>query len=111
MPANAKRSFWQRFRRPFRWCRIALWSFLLLLLGSFLYFNVIGLPDFLKSLLLAELRTRGIELEFSRLRWRWFQGLVAESVQIGGAGLAESPELSVAEVAVKLDPAELRRFH
>src|SRR6266540_3616928 len=107
MPPKSKRSFWQRIRRPFRWCRVTLWSLLLLLLGSFLYFNVIGLPEFLKSRLRTELRSRGVELEFSRLRWRWFQGLVAESVHLGGSQLPQSPELSAAEVWVKLDPAEL----
>src|SRR5919109_242413 len=110
MRSHDKRSFWQRIRRPFRWCRIALWSLLLLLLSSFLYLNVIGVPDFLKARLVAELRSRGIDLQFSRLRWRWFQGLVAESVQVGGTKRAESPVLSVAEVAVKLDPPQLRKF-
>ncbi|HKS36005.1 MAG TPA: AsmA-like C-terminal region-containing protein [Verrucomicrobiae bacterium] len=110
MPPTAKRGLWQRIRRPFRWCRIALWSLILFLLGSFLYLNVIGLPQFLKAPLVTELRARGIDLEFSRLRLRWFQGLVAESVHMGGTEYAESPEFSVAEVAVKLDLSALRRF-
>lgn len=110
MPPTAKRGLWQRIQRPFRWCRIVLWSLILFLLGSFLYLNVIGLPGFLKSPLVTELRSRGIDLEFSRLRLRWFQGLVAESVHVGGTEYAESPEFSVAEVAVKLDLAALRRF-
>jgi hypothetical protein len=83
---------------------------MLFLLGSFLYLNVIGLPEFLKSPLVAELRARGIDVDFTRLRLRWFQGLVAESVHMGGTEHDESPEFWVAEVAVKLDPAALRRF-
>lgn len=110
MPTTAKRGLWQRIRRPFRWCRIALWCLILVLLGSFLYLNIIGLPEFLKSPLVAELRSRGIDVEFGRLRLRWFQGLVAESVHLGGTEHAESPEFSVAEVAVKLDPASLRKL-
>ena len=53
MPPSAKQGFWQRLRRFFRWCRIGLLSFVLLLLASLTYLNRVGLPEFLKTRLVA----------------------------------------------------------
>src|SRR4029077_15877177 len=71
-------------------------------------FNRIGLPDFLKTRLVASLHSRGIELEFSRLRLR-LRGLVAENVRIGG-GNARLPTLTLAEVQLRPDFSALRQF-
>ena len=82
MPPSAKQGFWRRFRRGFRWCRISLLFLVLLLLGSLTYLNRVGLPEFLKARLVSELRARGVVLEFTRMRLRWYHGLVAENVSL-----------------------------
>src|SRR5213076_1976372 len=110
MPPSAKQGFWQRLRRFFRWCRIGLLSFLLLLLASLTYLNRVGLPEFLKTRLVAELRARGVVLEFTRMRLRWYHGLVAENVSLGRADDPAGPHLSIGEADLKLDRAALHQL-
>jgi hypothetical protein len=69
----------------FRRLRIGVWVLILTLLGGVLYLNQIGLPDFAKQPLLENLRARGLDLQFSRLRLRWHYGIVAENVRFGRA--------------------------
>lgn len=110
MPANRKRRFWRICRICFRYTRIVLWLLILLLLGCLIYVNQIGLPGFVKRPLLQKLRERGVELQFSRLRWRWDQGIVAENVRFGEANEPLSPEFKLAQVQVQLNYEALRKF-
>ena len=73
------------------------------LVCAVVWLNQFGLPDFLKPRLVENLRTHGIELEFSRLRLHFVRGLVAENVLIGGAKTPDSPTLSLREVQLQLD--------
>jgi AsmA-like C-terminal region len=101
--------FWHKCRVGFRWCRISLWLVVLAALCAVIWFNQVGLPDFLKTRLVATLRERGVELEFSRMRLRFDRGIVAENVRIGGVPAA-GPVLTLAEVQLQLDfRAFLRR--
>jgi hypothetical protein len=109
MPPRAKRGFWSRCRRTLRWFRFLSYAVILLVVGSLVYLNQVGLPEFAKNKLLAELRSNGVALQFERLRWRWFRGLVAEKVSLGRATAGERPELTVAEVALNLDALALLR--
>jgi hypothetical protein len=95
--------FWRKCRVCFRWCRISAWLLVLAGLCAVAWFNRIGLPDFLKTRLVATLHERGINLEFSRLRLRFERGLVAENVRIGGGENIGSPVLTLAEVQLQLD--------
>src|SRR5882724_2296681 len=103
MPPIARQGFWQRLRRYFRWCRISLLLLVLLLLGGLTYLNRVGLPEFLKARLVAELRARGVVLEFTRMRLRWYHGLVAENVHLGRADDPAGPRISIGEADLKLD--------
>lgn len=76
---------------------------LLLLMGvPFLYLNQIGLPDFAKSLLQAELQANGLNLEFDRLRWRTQRGLVAEGIQLQTTATNSQPKLLAEELEIRL---------
>jgi len=75
--------FRRRVRICFRWCRITVLFTLLLLTVGLIYLSHSGLPGFLQRPLLAELRERGIDLEFQRLHLRWYRGLVADDVRFG----------------------------
>jgi len=79
-----------------------------LLLGLFL--NRAGLPDFIKSRLVAALRQQGWELEFSRLRWRWHRGLVAEDLQLERLRRTEGPQLFIAQAQCVIRHAALLRL-
>ena len=101
--------FWRKCRVGFRWCRISAWLVLLAVLCALLWFNRVGLPDFLKRPLVEKLHARGIELEFTQLRLHFTRGLVAENVRIGQAVTPGSPVLSLSEAQLRLDYRAL--FH
>src|SRR5262245_11310192 len=93
----------RRWRAGFRWLRRLVLLFVLLLLGTLIYLNQVGLPDFVKNPLLENLRARGIELQFNRLRLRLGRGLVAEKVRVGRADETSSPQLEVRQLQLRLD--------
>jgi len=110
MTPRRKRRFWRRCGICFRWLRITVWLLILALLGALIYLNQIGLPDFAKQPLLENLRARGIDLQFSRLRLSWYHGLVAENVRFGRADEPRSPQLTLAEVRLRFNDAALTRL-
>src|SRR5215813_9518157 len=102
---SRSRGFRRNFRSCFRWCRISVLFLILLLIGALVYLNRVGLPAFLKARLVSELRARGLDLNFTRLRLRWYHGLVAENLSLGSADDPFGPHLSIAETDLRLDPA------
>lgn len=82
--------------------------FALVCLGA--YLNKIGLPDFVKRPLLANLRSHGVDLEFSRLRLRGYRGIVADDVRLAGMDNPAMPTFHANSADVKLDYAALARL-
>src|SRR6516165_3967530 len=80
-PAHRDMGFWRKCRITFRWFRFTVWALVIVLIGAFLWFNRVGLPDFMKTRLVAAMREQGVELEFSRLRLSLVRGLVADNVR------------------------------
>ena len=111
MATRQKGSFWRTCRVYFRRVRISVWLLILALLGALLYLNQIGLPDFAKKPLLENLRARGLDLQFSRLRLSWYHGIVAENVRFGRADDPLSPQLTLAQVQMRLNYPALARLH
>jgi hypothetical protein len=109
MAQNPSPSRWPKWRRAARWLRISLLTALFLAVAVFSYLNQIGLPDFIKDRLLAELRARGFNAQFTRLRLTWFRGIVAEEVQLGKSGYS-SPHLAVREAELRLHRGALAKF-
>lgn len=100
-------------RRIFRWCwRSGLLALLVPMLagGAFLYVNQVGIPDFAKGPILAQLRDRGIELEFGRMRFRIGRGIVAENVNLGRAGQRVAEQFYADQVLLKFNNRSLLRF-
>src|SRR5207247_9069774 len=110
MAPAAKSRFWRKCRIYFRGFRITVLLVILALLGALVYLNQSGLPGFVKRPLLDRLRARGVDLEFSRLRLRWYRGIVAENVRFGQARDPASPRLSAKEVEIELNGRALRRW-
>lgn len=109
-PERKRWTFWRMCRVGFRCVRIVAWLLVLAALVAFLWFNQRGVPDFVKRPVLAELKARGFNLEFQRLRWQWFRGLVAEGISVAKSGDATGPRFTAAEAEVRLDHEALRRF-
>ena len=102
--------FWRKCRIAFRCVRFAVWAAVLLALAAFTWFNLVGLPGFLKTRLVTALHQRGVELEFSRMRLRLIHGLICDNVRIGGAKNSDSPVLTAREVQLRVNfPALLHR--
>jgi hypothetical protein len=101
--------FWRKCRTGFRWFRITVLFAVLALVCALVWFNRIGLPDFLKRRLVETLQARGIELEFSRMRLNLARGLVVENVRLGHAKTPGDPAFSVAEIQLELNYRALLR--
>jgi hypothetical protein len=111
MGARFQSPGWRRCRVCVRWVRIAILLLILTLLVCGAYLNEIGLPKFLKDRLVQRLHARGVDLRFSRLRLRYYRGIVADNVRFGTTdAAAPGPHFSGAEVELKLDHAALRHF-
>ena len=110
MAEPQKKSRWRHFWRAFRWLRIGCWLAVLTVVVAFIYLNQVGLPNFAKRRVQAELRERGLDVEFERLRLRWYEGIVAEKLTLTRTNAAEGLQLSIQEAKVGLDADELRKF-
>src|SRR6478736_6359968 len=94
--------FWRLCRIYLRRFRITLLVVIFLVVGSLVYLDQVGLPGFIQRPLLQKLRDRGVNLQFSRLRWRWHHGIVAENVMFGATN-AGGPKLWAEEARVRLN--------
>jgi hypothetical protein len=103
-----RRGFWRSLAVYFRRFRIVVWLLLLAVIASFIYLNQVGLPGMIKRPLLQRLEARGINIEFSRVRVRWYEGVVAEDVQFGSAA-GNSPRVTARETKVLLNWRSLLR--
>jgi len=95
--------FWRKCRIAFRCVRFGIWLVVLAIIGAFLWFNRIGLPDFLKTRLVSTLHERGVELEFSRMRLSLVHGLVADKVQAGTGRTPDSATFTARSVWFQFD--------
>lgn len=103
MGGHKKRRFWRVCRVYFRSFRILVWLAVLVVLTAVIYLNQIGLPEMVKRPLLNKLHDRGLDLQFSRLRLSWYEGIIAENVHFGPADVEFSPHLKIEEVHVRLN--------
>ncbi len=99
--------FWRQCRLTFRWFRRAVWLAVLAVLAALLWLNRVGLPDFVKTSLVADLHARGVALEFSRMRLHFVHGVVTENVRLGQPQTPDSPVFSAREVRLRLNYSEL----
>jgi hypothetical protein len=113
MAEPTQKPFWRGCRRVFRWCRIASLLLVLFAVCLVIFLTKVGLPEVIKRPLLSELSNRGIEFQYKRIRWNWFQGIVAEQVTIGETNQTGGLRLQASEVIVRLDDEKLKdfRFH
>ncbi len=97
-------------RRLFRYFRIACWLLVLFLVGAWVYLNQVGLPDFIKEPILTEMRQRGLDLHFSRLRLHWYRGIVAENVNFGQTGKELGPQVYIDDLEIRFNHEALRHL-
>lgn len=102
MARKPQSRWWRISRRVFRWCRIGVWLLVLAVIIAAVWLNRVGLPDFLKEQLVTELRSRGISLQFTRMRLHWYRGIIADNVRVGKPADTNAPHLSATEAELLL---------
>ena len=75
----------------------------LVLVCALVWFNRVGLPDFLKRRLVETLQRQGVELAFTRMRLHLVHGLIVENVRLGHAQAPDDPVFSAAEIQLQLN--------
>lgn len=108
-PPKRKR-FWLCCRWAIRGLRIVLLLAVLLLVTGFIWFNQVGMPEFAKTSLQEELKSRGLEVEFQRMYWKWFQGIVTEDLTIRPSEGRIGPSINIESADVDLDLAKLAQL-
>ncbi len=98
-----RRKIWKTLRVYFRRFRISVQLVVLLLIGSLVYLNQVGLPGLLKQPLLDRLRAAGLDFEYSRLRLRFYQGIVAEGARFARSNDTDAPQLTAGQVELQIN--------
>lgn len=110
-PAKRPRSLgWRMFFTTFKWCRISilLFIFVVIILGLFL--NHVGLPEWLERRVEDQFRKSGWEMKFSKLRLRWYHGIVADEVQLQRTNVLAGPSLFLQTAEFRLNWKALRHL-
>ncbi|HMJ91977.1 MAG TPA: hypothetical protein VK530_19300, partial [Candidatus Acidoferrum sp.] len=98
---------WRIARRVFRWFRIVVLLLVLAAIIGAVWLNHVGLPDFLKERLVAELRSRGVSLQFTRMRLHWYRGIIADDVRVGKPAETNAPQFSATQAELLIDGGAL----
>jgi len=97
----------RRLRGGFRWARITVWFLIFLAVVAVAYLHLLGLPDFLKRPLLARMRERGFEAQFTSAKLGWGPAVIIENASFRRPDQPLSPRLSAAQTHVLLNWTEL----
>jgi len=100
-------AFWRGCRVAFRLGRLLAWCLILLVLGTLLYLDRVGLPELFRQPLLKQVRQHGLELEYARLRLRLFSGLLADHVALRPVAATNAPRLQAEHVRLDLNTTAL----
>src|SRR5215510_6646216 len=101
-PKPARRRIWRILLTTFKWCRIAVLLIVLVAILLSLFLNDVGLPPWLEKRVEDQFRAKGWEMKFSRLRLRWYRGIVAEDLQLERINSQEGPHLFVQSTEFRL---------
>lgn len=110
-PAKPPRSpGWRMFFTTFKWCRISILLFVLVVIILGLFLNHVGLPEWIERRVEGQFRKNGWEMKFSRLRLRWYHGIVAEELQLQRTNALAGPSLFLQAAEFRLNWKALRHF-
>ena len=86
-----------------KWVRISLLLFCLVVIVLGLFLNHVGLPDWLNRRVEDQFRSKGWDLQYSRLRLRWYSGIVAEDLQLQRTNGLYGPSLFLQRAEFRLN--------
>jgi len=100
-------------RQRRRWIRSGLrWGFwccmlvAIVLLSFVWYFENRGLPEFVKTRILNNLREKGLEIDFDSMRWIPSQGVLVENATLVAPDNPNEPSFSAATIQVSMQPLQ-----
>jgi len=105
-----RRRGWRIFFTTFKWCRIAALLFFLVAIILGLFLDHVGLPGWLERRVENQLRANGWEMKCSRLRLRWYRGIVAEDLQLQRTDAGKSPHLFIQRAEFRLNWEAFKKF-
>src|ERR1043165_1985248 len=97
-------------RRLCRWFVIVVLLVILGLASLALFINRVGLPEFLKQRVVAQLKAKGWAVQFSQMRFTWQRVIMAQDVQLQRINHRGGPQLFLDTVECRLNRAALRKF-
>lgn len=109
-PKRPRSRGWRIFFALFKWTRVAILLALLFLVILALFLNRVGLPEWVQRRIVAQIRARGWDMQFSRLRLHWYRGIVAEHLQLSRTNTMTGPNLFVETAEFRLNGLALRSF-
>lgn len=101
---------WRILIACFKWTRVAILLALLGLVVLGLFLNRVGLPDWVHRRIVAQMEEKGWDMQFSRLRLRWYRGIVADQLQLSRTNTMTGPNLFVESAEFRLNARALRSF-
>lgn len=108
MKRKGGKGFWGWSRRLFRWFRIFVWILVLGIAGALLYLNRVGLPNFVKTRVVAALEEEGLDVEFTRLRLSGYRHIVIDNVWLIATNVTAPLIFSAKQAELKFDPRAMR---
>ncbi len=110
-PAKPPRSLgWRMFFTTFKWCRISILLVVLVIIILGLFLNHVGLPDWLERRVEEQFRANGWALQFTKLRLRWYHGIVAEGLHLQRTNAPAGPTLFVQAAEFRLNWRSLQHL-
>src|SRR5688572_28507953 len=106
----ARRGGWRIFFGVFKWCRVSLLLLLFVVIILGLFLNRVGLPAWLERRVEEQFQASGWDLQFSRLRLHWYNGIVAEDLQLQRTNATNGPHLFLQTAEFRLNGKALRHL-
>src|SRR5690242_19565854 len=110
-PANkpVRSRGWRIFFTAFKWCRVTILLLLLALVVLGVFLHDVGLPAWVERRVEQQFHDLGWDLKFSRLRLRWYHGIVADRLELQRTN-EYSPHLYVNTAEFRLNLKALQHF-
>ena len=105
-----RRRGWRIFLSIFKWCRVSIWVAILLVIVMHLFLQRVGVPEWVKLRIIAQLRAQGWDIDFSRLRLQWYRGIVADGLLLSRTNTIQGPHLFVEAAEFRLNFDAVRHF-
>ena len=107
VPEGKERRFFWRCWRGFKWGVRLAYLPAGILFYLIVHLHQIGLPEFIRDPLVAQLEAQGLRLEYSRIHLEWGEGLFAENVLVHFRGRPESQFAYFRKLELRINPLAL----